>query len=235
MIKGFEDYTGRYDYVLSSHKQNGLLSDNGQLFTAHALVLLAKKDQQGTIDLYQDRWNMQMLQTEIEPGLYKRSPEHDSDQSVDNLIGIAAASYWLKTDHARLILSYGRQHNFVWNTYSNPEQHAMDMDLWLGRQPGTIAFLEMCAGETPNYYGRLALLAGAFLTGFENDQATSNRLLQWLMLQCLDENPVSKLTEFLMLRDITKFSNQHGTGIGAIARTYFGVGHPIVPMFEASQ
>lgn len=223
MIKGFESYSGRYGMVLSKKaSETNQVCDNGLLFTSEALVLLARNNLLQTIGEYRLFFINLLESCQVEKGLYKRSPEHDMQQGPDDIIGIAVASKYLKTDHASRILNYLRHNNFTYYTAVNK----LFWSGWLGRQPGLTALLSMCAGETPNLYDRLILMVGILFTCFEKKEETSNRLLAQMIIYGLDDHWTSTLCRSIWLIHLHYYG-----GIKLAAETYFGDDHPIVYLF----
>jgi len=201
--------------------QENQICDNGLLFTSEALVLLAINNPLHTIGEYRLFFIDLLEKCQVEKGLYKRSPEHDMQQGPDDIIGIAVASKYLKTDHAAMILDYLRHHDFTYYTAQNKRF----LNGWLGRQPGLTGLLAMCAGETPNLYERFILMMGILFTCFEKKEETSNRLLAQMIIFGLDGHWMSTITKMIWAIHIHRFG-----GIKKVAEIYFGE-HPIVYLF----
>ena len=193
-------------------------TDNGPLWTS--MFYLMVPDIQGT-----DSYNFSKLidQTQVPnyPGLYSKAPGIFKNNSVDNLIAVAAASKRLDTPHRFEILNHGRKHNYVWN---NIDPLKFSFSAWLGRMPGFIAHLQFCCGETPSLFNRIAQFVGILITTFDKAGETSNRILADIQIQCMDDHEISKMTRWLFNADLKK---RYGSvSMKGVFNIFFEKGHP---------
>jgi hypothetical protein len=183
-------YTDRLGFI-SGEKNPGAPSGNALLFTAEAMLVLR---QQGCLAQFdRDLFLIQVSEAcEIITGLYKRPPPYSQDQeSQDDYIGLAAASYFLGTSHARDMLEYGREHVYRWRFLRLPYQYdkahveeSRVFDAWLGRFVTAMIHIQWAAGERPALWRRLWWACSVAFSGSKDDQ--DPWLLNWLMIHTMD-------------------------------------------------
>jgi hypothetical protein len=109
-------------------------------------------------------------------GLLERNDKREDLEAHDDYIGICAASYLLKTDHAKKIVEYGKQ-NF-WS-YNNVEPGRFVLRTWHGRFFGLIGFYKMAANEDPGWLQRKLLKYSITGAAAKNDNS-GELILMWL-------------------------------------------------------
>jgi hypothetical protein len=186
----FLPYTDRLGFISGEANPQGS-SGNALLFTAYAMLVLR---QQGCLAQFdRDLFLIQVAEAcEIIPGLYKRPPPYSQDQeSQDDYIGLAAASYFLNTSHARDALEYGREHYYkkwcFYCKYQYDKAHVEESQVfnaWLGRFVTAMIHMQWAAGEYPALWRRLWWAYSVAFSGSKNEQ--DPWLLNWLMIHTMD-------------------------------------------------
>ena len=132
IIDAYINQTGPEGYV-QPHAGKG--SQNGQYFTALALLALKRH---GYLEDFRARFTDLFKRTEVVMGVHHRSPTNTGDQnSVDNYIGIAFASYLLDQRWAKRWLAHGRI--FDWSFDNVETYRTSEPSAYMGRFPGLIA------------------------------------------------------------------------------------------------
>lgn len=127
----------------------GVSNQNGQLFLAHACLELLHKG----VDVEQVRFAYEKIieSTRTGPGLFARSPSDPSQNSHDNLIGLAALSFIFDQGTvAREILDQGIKNMNWWQTGPKIDGECLV-------RPKEMAILYICAGRSVRLFDAISL------------------------------------------------------------------------------
>jgi len=211
-----EKHVDQYGLVLPQGGPSG----NGSLFTGIWMMLRAQEETEERMARHFE-FNELIVQITIEPGLYKRAPGWNIQDSIDNYIGIAAGAYFSGTSHAHDILNFGKAH---WYVFNNEQLGKFRWKAWFGRFVGVWAHIQLCAGMKPNLLRRIAQAIGLYITTFDKPEETSNRLLGDVQVNCLDNHWVSEIIRWFWKRHLHKKYGE--LGINGAVRIYYGIDHP---------
>jgi len=214
-----EKHVDQYGLVLPQGGPSG----NGSLFSGIWMMLRSQEEEQTKENRTKRREEFYKLigQITIVPGLYKRAPGWDTQDSIDNYIGIAAGGYFSWTEHAEDILNFGKAH---WYVFNNEQLGKFRWKAYFGRFVGVWAHIQLCAGIKPNLFRRIAQAVGLYITTFKKPEETSDRLLGDVMVNCLDNHWVSEIIRWFWKRHLHKKYGERG--INRAVQIYYGIEHP---------
>lgn len=132
-------------------------TDNDQLWTVW--YYLARLKQGYFTSTQWHEWQKSLGISRVKDGLYHRAPDRHSQNSWDNYLAISTMSNLSDPDatSAREIDHYGNSHNVygLKYYYNNVRPEQWDsFSPWLGRNPGFVAHLQMCAKIRPGAFFR---------------------------------------------------------------------------------
>lgn len=213
------------DYGWLSNKPNKR-SDNGQLFTAEFICAKVRKEKPSPKEkeAWADEFRELMNPCREEPGLYRRHPGATLLNSIDNYIGIAAASKILGTGHAKSVLEWGRNSKWSWN--DQDDDHGWTLRSFLGRNLGFITHLKWCAGEEPSGLEQWIARQSLDLSWTEGPKNTSNKCLSWLLSVSSEDHDFKLLYKELRDKDYPE------GGTYEIFERYFPDNHPMLQYFK---
>jgi hypothetical protein len=161
-------------------------NDNGILFLAYYYALLyygqnkrhiAKRTEIAT--------TIERLVRLPYRGIFNREPSADKTPSKleqhDNYVGIIFLSTILGLSYQSEIISHGVMNS--WN-YNNIDPKKFDIRTQ--RQPGEVAFYQLCHSGRPELIGFIAMIFGIIVNAFKKNAGENN--LTWLRLYCLELN-----------------------------------------------
>jgi hypothetical protein len=204
-------------------------NSNGILFLAIFLMLLKKCDCLDQTDL--DKSFVALEKIRIQPGLYKRAPNHPELEAHDNYVGVCALSVLFELKDAREVVEYGTRTGFAYDNLNpnNPDSRSI-------RQGGEIAFYKICAGYVPTIWEFAWMCIGLLVTAFQTKSTKvnlpSNTNLAWLRLETLKFVKINLSLPFKVSLFITEsifnimLRKRYGGIQGSFAR-YFREEHPI--------
>lgn len=163
------------------------------------------------------------------PGLLERHDKHtDVKQGHDDYIGVAAASYFLRTTHAIKIYEYGQKTCF---RYDNQNPEPKFYESWSsaqGRFPwGQVGFYALAAKEPPSNIQTVLMIQ--FLSKTNIGERPDSGLMGWLRAQVI-QHQSSRFNEALNIWN-DKFYSHWGT-LANCAKAYFGEKHPMAELPE---
>ncbi len=145
----YAKFTDRFGLV----QPEGNTSDNGLRFTAQfvrALHLAGKLDTLACTEIVEI-----VKRCEIRPGLFRRAPNNNVQQSHDDYRGLAVISHYCDHSISRRILARGREAPIpYWFDTVDPDEFKAKkifrkhMHPWLGRFPSMIAMHKKVVGES---------------------------------------------------------------------------------------
>lgn len=165
-------------------------------------------------------------QTCIGTGLFMREPGNSSQNSVDNYIGTVVAASILVPHYDTRVLWRGHNYNWtfsltkpsvafrIWNYFT--WYLASD---WYGRFIGFPVFIRTVGGESVSIIRKAMWTLSVYWTCRTPASNTSNKILLWLMYQCL---PHKGLVYQFWRR---KMTHQYGD-VGGMMSVYYGARHP---------
>lgn len=108
------------------------------------------------------------------PGLLNRNPMRPDQNGWDDY-HIAAASLFLNTAHAGDILAFGQNNHWFFN---NEHPGKLSFSSFLGRYPGFIGYLKLCANQSPGPLQAFLLGASILLNARKAD--ADQKIMTWL-------------------------------------------------------
>ncbi len=148
ILEAYGAYTD-HNGLISGERLPLYTSGNALLFTAQKICVLR---QHGllTQELLAETMEFIRSECQVVPGLFRRSRMWKDQEGPDDYLGVAC----IDPAFAREILSYGRDHTFVWGPFRLPfyfENESPgrmdDKRAWLGRQQQLLAHWQYAAGE----------------------------------------------------------------------------------------
>ena len=212
-------------------------SGNTLLFTCDAFRIyeeLPARCQIGHAIILQDLKQL-LVETSVEPGLFKRKPGSDEDQKHDDYIGISSSFSF----YARLIVQRGRESGwfFDWKEPKMTFYKALGavilrkralgyLGFWHGRFIGLTAHYRMCAGERLSIVDKISMYLAIFVatrkphneSGFLNAYRRVRAMLKYA--------PDSKITSMASRRVLKQLDKYYGGQIRNVYSIYFSPLHP---------
>jgi len=167
-------------------------SGNGVLYTSLYFLLLKRRGELTPEDQLDYLSVMRSCEVPGFPGLLKRGPNQNDEESHDDYTGACAGLAKLSPGWAFRILAHGRA-RWVKTPSSILVNYSYSVVIpgawggikpWLGRMRQVVAHMHWAAGETPPWYDRLVwVMAVAFgkLDGKDQDAA----LMNWLLIETI--------------------------------------------------
>lgn len=154
-------------------------------------------------------------------GCLERNDGRKDLEAQDDYVGVMAASYHLRTQHAGLICLFGEEHGWCYDN-QNPLHPALRTCHL--RFPGLVGFYRIAAGKSPGW-AQIPLLAASILANsFSPKDATTGKMLTWLIVGVVREK------NWLIDRAISiwerRMRSQYET-LGKLFEPYFGASHPL--------
>ena len=183
--------------------------DNGVLFTATALVLMAGFN----LREYSERFRKSALLVTLEDGVLARYPGETEPSSWDDHLGAAVAGAVRGVpDLTRLIAMHGYASDWTWG------------ENWLGRIPLFSPVVRAAAGDKLSLLSRLRV-AGCYLQNcFEPKGETSGICLLYLASHVLEGQGLAVAAAIELWRKILR--RRYPGGKREVYGIYFGASHP---------
>lgn len=216
------------DYQVTIDRDPGKWSTlNGLLHAGFFYVLCAKHGAISDFDREMFSKMVDMVWVEGYPGLMHRHQNHgDIKQAHDDYIGVMAASYYLKTNHAIKIYEYGQKNCFKFDNQNPEPKFFQSWSSWHGRFPGLIGYYSLCYQDPPGN-AQTVLLVQALKEKI-SERADAG-LLGWLKAQVIGQQS-SRFNESLKVWN-DNFFKQWGS-LQNCAKAYFGEKHPMAELPE---
>lgn len=213
MRQDFEACGGAYGLICRFPGEQ--TTDNGALFTTEYYLILKRMNFLLSSDL--DNYKQIMEDCMQSDGMSQRKPGDNSQDSPDNMIALAVGSKAFGTNFAQRMLAYGRT-TFPKYVYNQPNPGKFTWSAWMGRMPGLIGFMKICAGEKANPLELLCLYAGVIITMLQPHSNTSDKLLTQIMLEQMPDSLIKRLWNKYI-------KNAYG-GINGVCQIYFPTNSP---------
>jgi hypothetical protein len=239
-------YTDRYGIIhnnkVNDHRDPS--SDNGQLFTAEACVIMELSH----VSYDKGKIAAGLKADQVKPGLYNRSPiDLKGINSVDNYIGLGAlAGVCGFHDVARDILNYGRggdqasgpaaallagsvgqltdelkQCRTVAYNYNNVEPGKFTFQTWMGKYPAMLVHWKLAAGDQPDPSEFGLWGAALILSAKKGDQ--DGWIQSWLMILTYEMSQYhSTVADFAVGQWWTMLHSRYPGGIKQTMTDYLG-------------
>jgi hypothetical protein len=235
-IKFYKDKLGYVNpYVVSQTQERQ--SDNCTMYTSEYAIMLAKNLQNTPED--DNEWEELINKSMLLPGLLARYPGYKDQDSVDNMVGVLAASKVLnKPEVAESIFQYGLRHLGFFNTEipgdfeGNSGKINWASMLW--RQPQLI-FAALCASGRQKWWKIYQLplaiyTALVIAVGGKNEpiNSTDPRRLNWLLSQAVNNSLLCRLASKVFFNRCYKDYNVTENFMREVAARYYQLGHPFV-------
>lgn len=210
---------GSYGYTVKN--------DNGILFSVIILTLLRKMKLSNTSlrdMLYANIVIGENLLRKGPVGLYCRRPNQDSVlEAQDNYAALAA----IGPQVAKRICSWGEKH--FWN-FNNMPPYAWKLEAQ--RQPGEIAYYQICAEEEPGMFSFSYMCAGLLVNAYDKKASPSDTQLAWLRIETIDRVGIFGFLKREMFKKVKsiwfkKMEEKFPGGMPTVFKRYYRAEHPI--------
>jgi hypothetical protein len=162
---------------------------NGLLYASLYYILLVRRNESIPDDVNSFEDVVHPAYTAV-PGILNRSATKIGDQTGrDDYVGVVAASRYLKTKDAYIILNAGNRRRFLifkWFYQNGP--HVWKS--WMGRYPTFITFLQWVGGDavggvTPNFLRILCTSADMFISWALRSRSATSVIIRWLQVDAI--------------------------------------------------
>lgn len=226
-FESFQDSIGLIQPREGAGKDGSCASGNGLLYTGEACAVMGSDE----ISYFRNSFASALNACERYPGLFLRHPKCTDQESVDDYVGIGAASYFLASGHAERVLERGNRFPFLLFGvlplrfyYANEGQSSFDLRAWLGRFPALIAHLRYAAGQPPGFIPSLVHALSIAFSPWKNEDEP---ILSWLMLRVAENQsgPARMAGKIFRARLVHKYMDG---GMKQVFSLYLGnPNHPI--------
>lgn len=204
-------------------------SGNGVMYTSEFYSLLTLNNELNEEDKRMFKFIMQRCQ--VEPGLYKRSPDHTDQNGGDDYYGLLTGAYHTQNyDLAQEVIDYGNKHFWIFNNVKpgslfHPDGR-LNFSAMFFRFPALIAHAYWAANKTPPlFFYFIWCLVVAFSCTKGRENGTDPFRITWSLVKTNDSRGwLAKLVSKLFYKRLKKhFPN--GT-MNEVALVYYQTGHP---------
>lgn len=257
IYRDFKEYTDHFGLITLTKEK--FTAQNGVLFTIEYLICYLSNGGQDTVGGVQavDETAETLAKLEVFPGVTKRCPDSPEPDSMDNMVAhlVFSKLYGFGTfavrchTHAKTIRAQrvdpSDNNNFKYYKlacivngfraprafWNNEDREAFTFQGWLGRSPGFLGLIAVCAedqnnGIKPTAWQLFWLWIGQFLGCFANRGNTDARKLPFVVWQALkDRSWFWKKSYQLWVWVLLK---QYPTGMRGVYEIYYkDIAHPI--------
>lgn len=229
-MENFREYSAPYfdeENTFGQCKHPPLRStNNALLYTGTYFLILYYLGEATPEDQKSFRELITACQVPGHRGLYYRHPGHnDIKQEHDDYIGVAAADYFLKVGVAKEITTFGREHDWIYDSL-NPE--SKEIRFWHGRFGDVVPHYKNCAGERLGIFDAFTWALAIFVGAFRERSGTSGTILDWLKIVPMDGKYF--ICDLAILFWRWKMKKKFPLGMSDVFATYFqndgGYDHP---------
>ena len=221
-------------FGLISPYQSGISSGNGIRYTAEYVVSLLETFNyaSGVIDTEVNRINESVLKCQVQPGLYKRTPDDGRLEAPDDYVGLGTISNLINHNIALDILKYGKEHKcflVIPYIYNNCEPGKWNIGAWLGRQQQVICHLQFAAGIKPALWRKIWWCGAIYLSTKSDVKDQDAYVLSWHLVK------TAKGKSWLCDKFINywkKKQEKRGLKISQVLKDYFGFDHPLTKYLQ---
>ena len=256
-LSQFQPYTDQYGMITNNNQ--GLSTDNGNLFTAHyvyglfATNQISEDEKQRILNTYANNFSQN--------GLLCRTPSFPGNrQAQDDIYGLMGAEALISPNHrvlTRTIYEYGKvsakgidstepyqgaQTRAFWAikvvtlgrcrwVWNNIEPGKFDEASWLGRFPAFLAVMQMSLREWVNPLSWLYWTATSLRSAWYGDKSDNNG--DCLMLQgALAAQGYGRLTNWVCGQIHNGIKRKYGSAGGLMLAYFADPNHPLVELLK---
>lgn len=231
MRTDFAEYTDINSLLQNKKDPSEGCSGNGLLFTSHKMVNIYLLGLLKGCDVLD--FNRAVSSCEVAKGLYDRSRNDRSPESLDDYVGVVSASARLASRHRFDVLDYGKKYRWCFN--NTPDR--FQVSSWLGRFPAFIAHCYFAANERPNMILIAAWAVSIATCARSNPQSQDEWLLSWHLINtyrgyCAKTQTSYWVCDAAVKKWKNRFAEAWPGGMKAVAAKYFNdPEHPLAKYF----